>query len=310
MNKELFLRQTVIKACATLARLIQRGGLILVAACSLQTGQIAVEAADPSDTGALKQSLIFHAPFDSTFDATIGSDKTLYTGHNLERKMIDRGNTRTDVELLKDSGKYGGALRFRDNNEKVTMFQGVNAGYKATNWSGTYSFWLKVDPDHGLKPGYCDPIQITDKTWNNSAMFVDFDKDLPRTFRLGVFSDYAFWNPKDIPWEKLPVADRPMVVVNKPPFSSSEWTHVAWTFDHINSDSGEDAVAVLYVNGKPQGELKGPMKFIWKPENAAIMLGISYIGDFDDFAIFDRALTAEEVQHLMSLPHGIMDLSK
>ena len=35
------------------------------------------------------------------------------------------------------------------------------------------------------------------------------------------------------------------------------------------------------------------------------MIGILYIGDFDDLAIFNRALTAEEVLHLRNLPRGV-----
>ncbi|MBL8817566.1 MAG: LamG domain-containing protein [Planctomyces sp.] len=259
-------------------------------------------------TDAIAKSLIFHAPFDDSFDARVGKDKKLYTAASLERKSLVAGNDRPEVILLKDEGKYGGALRFQDNSEKVTLFQGVNSSYQQKNWSGTLSFWLKVDPDKGLKPGYCDPIQMTDKTWNDSSMFVDFDKDLPRTFRLGVFSEYRFWNPKDTAWEQITPEQRPMVVVQRPPFSSDQWTHIAWTFHNINPENNEKSNAVLYVNGVSQGELNAAMKFVWKPENAVIMLGIAYIGDFDDFSIFDRALTADEILTLMNLPQGAAQL--
>jgi hypothetical protein len=88
--------------------------------------------------------------------------------------------------------------------------------------------WLRLSPDEDLKPGYCDPLQITDKEWNNSAFFIDFDKDLPRVFRLGVFPDFKTWNPQNTPWEQIAAGDRPMVPVARPPFQRTAWTHVAW----------------------------------------------------------------------------------
>ena len=253
----------------------------------------------------LAQSLIFHAPFDGGPDAVKAADPSIYTAETLERKSVRPGNHRTDVSIAMGAGKYGDAIRFSDNLPQVLFFQGSNAGFKKANWSGTVSFWLKLNPDKDLKPGYCDPIQITDKTWNNAAFFVDFDKELPRTFRLGVFPDYKSWNPKDTPWEKIEVSERPMVPVANPPFSASEWTHVVYTFDNVNATNGSEATATLYLNGKPQGSLKRPMMFSWDPSTAAIMIGLSYIGDFDDLAIFDRTLTADEVIVLHGLPDGV-----
>jgi hypothetical protein len=47
------------------------------------------------------------------------------------------------------------------------------------------------------------------------------------------------------------------------------------------------------------------MMFSWDPSKAAIMNGLSYIGDLDDLAIFDRSLTAEEVVQVFNLPEGV-----
>jgi hypothetical protein len=35
------------------------------------------------------------------------------------------------------------------------------------------------------------------------------------------------------------------------------------------------------------------------------MLALSYIGDLDELALFDRDLTAAEVRQLFELPHGL-----
>ena len=75
------------------------------------------------------------------------------------------------------------------------------------DWSGTVSFWLRLDPDKDLEPGYADPIQITDKKWDDASFFVDFTKDdKPRHFRLGIYSDLKVWNPKGLNFDTMPTA--------------------------------------------------------------------------------------------------------
>jgi hypothetical protein len=155
---------------------------------------------------------------------------------------------------------------------------------------------MRLDPDKDLKPGFCDPIQITEKAWNDAAMFVDFDKDLPRDFRLGVFSDLKYWNPENTPWEKWPVDKRPMVTVKQPGFSREAWKHVAFTFEGINASEDKLAKAALFLDGKLQGVLEGPMKFTWDPTKTAIMIGIEYIGDMDELLIFDQPLNLQQLE--------------
>ncbi len=256
----------------------------------------------------LTEGLVFLAPFDGGFDAVVGVDRRLCTAENLKREVIVPGNLRKDVQIVTGGGRHGDALRFSDGAAtQVTMFRGSNSGYRAQNWSGTVSMWLRLSPDEDLKPGYCDPLQITDKEWNNAAFFVDFDKDLPRVFRLGVFPDFRTWNPKETPWEQIAVGDRPMVPVSRPPFRRTEWTHVAWTFSGLNS-GGAEGTAELYLNGRSMGALRRPMTFTWQLDKTAIMLGIAYTGDFDELSIHDRALSAGEIDALYRLPKGLTPL--
>jgi hypothetical protein len=164
---------------------------------------------------------------------------------------------------------------------------------------GTVCFWMRLDPDKDLKPGFCDPIQITEKAWNDAAMFVDFDKDIPRDFRLGVFSDLKYWNPENTPWEKWPMEKRPMVTVKRPGFTREAWKHVAFSFEGINGPEEKPAQASLFLDGKLQGVLQGPMKFTWDPTKTAIMIGIEYIGDMDELMIFDRPLKTGQIETVM-----------
>jgi hypothetical protein len=166
----------------------------------------------------------------------------------------------------------------------------VNTGYRPRNWSGTISFWLNLSPDTDLEPGYTDPLQITDKAYNNAAIWVDFTRDdKPRHFRLGVFGDSAVWNAKNLPTEENAFFNQRTVVVTKPPFAHGQWTHVAIVFSDLNTDAG--GTAKLYLNGQLTGTAEGIKEpFTWESARATIRLGVNYVGLCDELSIYDRAL--------------------
>jgi len=69
----------------------------------------------------------------------------------------------------------GSALRFGKKNVRAVFYQGdKNVPFRDGDWTGTISFWLNLNPDQDLEPGFCDPIQVTDKAYNDSAIWVDF----------------------------------------------------------------------------------------------------------------------------------------
>lgn len=247
--------------------------------------------------GDWNERLTFYASFDEQLDADIAQgDPKIYTAADLSRTEVTAG-VPAQVEHA-SGGRSGRYLKFMDNTKSVVFFKGEqNVPYSANGYGLTISFWMLVSPDQDLKPGYVDPLQITDKKWNDASIFVDFTKDdTPRHFRLGVFSDYKFWNPDDTKWEEVKAEDRPFVSVPQPPFKNSRWTHVALTFKDINRGSTSDST--LYLDGKAQGVYRSPIKMQWTPEKVAIMLGIQYIGGIDDLAIFDGAMSATDVQQL------------
>lgn len=261
---------------------------------------------------SLKESLLFHASFDGKTDADFAQgDPKIYTSLTPERDDPQPGITTPSVGIAQGEGRYGDALRFeRHDGPRAILFQGGdNLGYRKRDWNGTVSFWLRLDPDRDLAPGYCDPLQITERAWNDAAFFVDFtEDDSPRHFRLGVFSDLGFWNPSGREWEEVPAKERPLAIVERPPFGRDRWTHVAFTFEGINSDERE-SVARFYLDGKPAGEIKGRRQvFTWDPAKARILLGLAYVGLFDDLAVFDRSLTVEEIQTILHLNQGIRSL--
>jgi hypothetical protein len=100
------------------------------------------------------------------------------------------------------------------------------------------------------------------------------------------------------------------VTVEKPPFTKGRWTHVVFTFERFNTGK-PDGVARLYLDGTPQGSLSARQQtFTWDAENAYVALGLSYIGLIDDLAIFNRALTEEEIRALFGLAKGAAALGR
>jgi len=297
-------------------------GLALFVACATLSGALA-SAQNPAPArpqpaaqairDTLRAALSFFASFDHGFHADYArGDRLLYTApsyRDLDEAVADVTNP--DVVIAKGQGRYGDALQFRKKNTTAVYFRAaVNSGYRPRNWSGTISFWLNLSPETDLEPGYADPLQLTDKAYNNSAIWVDFTRDdKPRHFRLGIFGDSAAWNAQNLPPERNDFFNQRTIVVTQPPFAHGQWTHVAIVFAGINSDSG--GTAKLYLNGQLAGsreKIKEP--FTWEPAAATIRLGVNYVGLWDELSIYDRALSDAAIDALYKLQGGVGVLIK
>ena len=261
-------------------------------------------------TAGLRDALLFHAGFDDGWDAGFASgDARLHTAPSykeLDKAMPGIGNP--DVEIASDAGVFQDALRFNAKNQHAIFYRAENnVAYSESGWSGTISFWLSLDPASDLEPGFCDPIQITDAAYNDAAIWVDFTPENPRQFRLGVFGDLNAWNPENTPQDENPDFTNRVVVVDPQPFSRGEWTHVVITHDSLGSAQG--GAASLYLDGRLQEARTGISEpFTWDVTEAAIRLGVNYVGLFDELAIFDRPLTETEIQTLAELESGVIEL--
>jgi hypothetical protein len=240
-------------------------------------------------------SIVFRASFDVTTTAEIGGgDKRIHTAESLERKESKVGLQTEAVRREETQGERGGALHFVSPTKELVYFKGGrNLPYRKSGFEGTVSLWMKLSPKEELPKGFVDPLQITDKKWNDASMFVDFDQTNERPFRLGFFSDYGFWNPDDTRFDDIPEKERPMIQVTDWPFDKSRWTHVALTWINVNTD--DKSTVTLYLDGKRQGSLDTKQRFTWAPEEAVIMLGINYVGWIDDLIILNRALPESEI---------------
>lgn len=279
MSRIARVRRTVLERHSLLFRLFLAGVLAL-----LSYAHAFAEEAGP------KASILFRATFDHGPDADVAAgDKSIYTSPTLERKTSKRGLQGGNVQWQSTGGKHGGVLYFAKPTKQLTYFRGgKNVPYQAKDFRGSVSLWMRLSPREDLPDGYVDPLQITDKKWNDASFFVDFDQEKSRDFRLGAFANYKSWNPSDRKFDEIPVKERPMVVVEKWPFARDRWTHVAFSWSKLNAD--DEGVVTLYIDGKKQGDIQGSYVFSWQPEDVVIMLGINYIGWIDDLILFDRPM--------------------
>jgi hypothetical protein len=286
---------------------------------SVVLGSLGCTAADgdprdiPTAGDPLRVSLAFHASFDRGVEADFArGDRSLYHAASRD-ELVDRrpglpaGGA---VERVPGAGRYGGALRLSLESSPLVFFRGDgNVPFAREDWSGTLSFWLRLDPDEDLRPGYSDPVFITDSAWDDRSLFVDFTaEDTPRRFRFAAFADRGVWNPDGIGWDEIPVDQRPMVEIASPPFAGDRWTHVALTFQNFNTGEPNGAMHA-YLDGEMVGSLTGRVQtYSWDPEKVIIILGLDYNGWIDDLAIFDRALSHEEIRRLYRLENGVATL--
>ena len=276
-----------------------------------------VNAQNPSpDVGLiaeLRKALSFHASFDSNVDANYSvGDPSLWSASDMnKRDEAVKGLPASGRIVLENNiGRFGGSLRFLTAKGPMVFYRAMgNIAEPRANWSGTVSFWLSTDPEKDLAPGFCDPIQITSKQWDDAAMFVEFEKrpaGIP--FRLGVYADKNVWNPNGRKFEDIPPTERPLASVEQTPFAGDSWVHVVFVYERFNTNEPQGA-STLYLNGKPASSIpKRTQTFTWDVNKAAIMLGLGYVGRMDDLAIFNRALSEKEVQQLNELKHGIADI--
>ncbi|MDY8136044.1 LamG-like jellyroll fold domain-containing protein [Aquimarina sp. 2201CG5-10] len=260
-----------------------------------------------SQNKQLKDHVLFYSSFDGKLAADVSvGDAMIYTAENYKKTTKAKtGLNDPNVVLAKNKGLTGDALHFKKAKTSAVFYKAYkNVGYSNKSWSGTISFWLQLDPNKDLAPGYCDPICITDVRYNDAALWVDFTDHDPRKFRFGALGDLDVWNPENkddkAKWEKR------TVTVNKPPFNKGEWTHIAITFSKVNTTK---SVFRLYLNG----ELKGVIKdvndpFTWEAEKGKIMLGLGYIGLMDELTVFNKPLDLQEIKFVFELKKGIKTL--
>ena len=245
-------------------------------ACSAPEPTHEAEITDP-----LRDALIFHAAFDGAMDATFArGDARIFSAADYDQQaQAVPGYSGEDIEIAVGQGVSGDALRFKKKNVAALFFRGdKNTGFSPSGWSGTISFWLSLDPNVELEPGFCDPIQITDS--GSKAIWVDFDaRAEPNEIVPSIQTGKLFWRTangtlrsfgtKGVPRTLTDSCDDRLVVVDQPPFASGEWTHIAIAHEASSAPpkaaSEDQRIArTLYLNGVRQGMSDGiAERFQW-----------------------------------------------
>jgi hypothetical protein len=292
---------------------MKRTALALSFLLAVLTGAAGTRAEEPktpakADDAALAKALTLHATFDTGFDADFcRGDKTCYVQKG---KELVQAKPNEEAKIAGGEGKFGGALYFpKKGNTRPSFKDDKVLGYNAKSWSCTVSIWLRLNPDKDLEPGYCDPVQIIGDDTKKGYIFCEWSKDeTPRYFRYAIRPLFHIWNPDNKAWGDIPFEKRPMVQVDRAPFSREKWTHVAFTVENLN-DKAKPPRGKLFINGKLQGAIeKWDLRFEWDPAKVLLVLGAAYVGYQDDLAAFDRALTDAEVARVYELKNGIRDL--
>ncbi|MDB5340760.1 MAG: hypothetical protein JWN70_6379, partial [Planctomycetaceae bacterium] len=264
--------------------------------------------ADAETKKRLAQALTLHASFDKGLEADFArGDKTCYAAQG---KVLTTAAPTDEVRLVPDAGRFGGALHFTKKNNFRPTFKDAGAlGYNDKNWNASVAVWLRLNPDKDLEPGYCDPVQIVGDDNKKGYIFMEWSKDeTPRYFRYAIRPLFHIWNPTNVQWADIPFNKRPMVQVDKAPFSQETWTHAVFTLENVN-DKSKPQIGRLYLNGKLQGTIENwDLTFAWDPAQVQLVLGAAYVGYMDDLAVFNRALTDGEVRQLYGLKTGVQEL--
>lgn len=252
---------------------------------------------------SIAKSATFYASFDGGTDADYArGDAHMFWAPSMTPPRVGKSGLPDggQVKVEPSTGRFGGSLHYVKKFDEILFFRGKdNVPYRSTDWNGSYSLWLRTAPDSDLPMGFTDAIQITPRQWDDASFFLEFERRAEDTpFRLGAYADFSVWNPNHLKWDTMPLADKPIIAVPKPPIRGDQWMHAVMTFEHFNSGK-PNGVVRLYVNGDLQGALSPRVQtYTWDLEKTLLMLGIGYVGYIDEVAVFDRALSAKEVQTL------------
>lgn len=260
------------------------------------------------ETHQVDDHLLFHSTFDDTTDVNLfGPDNDagwIYTADSTRRFRVLMNNRCPSVTIAKSEGKIRDCLNFASTTKNVLFYQASpNLESPRRDWSGTVSFWLKPRLSRS-KSDTCYPIQLCDGNWDHGGFFVRFCGKPSSAFELGTVSGRNVGQlmpfPEDVAEEQCST-----LTVDTALVPNDQWTMVSFTFENINSSRREGSIVKLYLNEKLAGEIRKPLRINWmEPDslegepNAAVFLGINYVGCVDDLRIYHRSLTGARIKML------------
>ena len=228
-------------------------------------------------------AVTFYASFNAQPQGDFGGgEKAIWTRSDdpkIAGKKIDMpGYDEKRIRIAPGQGVQGGALEFVEalpRNGYLFFPAAGKLAYQRTGWSGSVSFWLKTDLVTLLKSPYCDPVQITQKTYNDGAFWCDFTNDKPRRLRLGTFPSLAAGQKSTAGAQE----EKNIARIKGPRFDLSAWRHVAITWSNYNTGK-PNALSILYLDGQPAATLKDrTMSVDWDLRQTRIYVGRGVCGN-------------------------------
>ncbi|MCH9659884.1 MAG: hypothetical protein K0U54_03135, partial [Bacteroidetes bacterium] len=98
----------------------------------------------------LKDHILFYSSFDGHTTANIAlGDSNLYTANNYkEAASAIKGLHDSNIVIAEGEGLTGDAIHFKESKTAAVFYKAhKNVGYTTKSWSGTISFWLRLDPN-------------------------------------------------------------------------------------------------------------------------------------------------------------------
>jgi Concanavalin A-like lectin/glucanases superfamily len=278
----------------------------------------APSSTSPARNADLIKSVSFYASFDTAVEGDFGGGAltpSTRANHKTEKGafVFAKGFPEKAFRIAAGKGIAGGALEAVDvlpDNGRIFFPARGNIAYRKGGWGGTVSMWISHDPDKQLKTRFCDPVQITQKGAGDGAIWFDFNDAQPhRNLRMGTFPAVAEGRPQI---RESREAFSPMVWIDRPGLKLGEWRHVALVWRSFDTGRN-DARAALYLDGKLVGEIREkdyPISMDWDLDKTGIYVVVNYIGLIDEFALFNRALTEDEISVLRTQPAVLSSLRR
>jgi hypothetical protein len=279
---------------------------LMVALLMLSNSPLSAE--EPA--AALRQAVTLYASFDQEVRADYGggelSFRTRFNDETAPGRFLFEDGIDAGVFRIAEEGRHGGALRCGDvlpRNGRIFLPARGNIGFSPEGWGGAISQWINGDPN-ALKTRFCDPFQITHRGAGDGAIWVDFNDAQPRDLRMGVFPAVPVGGQSIA--ESDPQA--PLVRLPAVEFRGGEWHHLAVVWR--NFDTGlPDAEAVLYIDGRRIGEVRDrALAMAWDLDQTGIYVGVNFLGLLDEFAVFNRPISEEEIDLLQREPGVLAEL--
>lgn len=255
---------------------------------------------------SLLDAVTFYASFDEAVQGDFGGGKLgVSTRYDHPEKKgefeFKTGYDDSAFRIAPKKGIVGAALECLDvlpRRGRMYFAARGNIGFQPDGWSGSASLWLNGNPDTQLKTNFCDPFQFTHRGAHDGGLWVDFPDVTPRALRLGAYKALGP-DEKAVP-ESDPQA--PTALHPKVGFKEGDWHHVVLTWENLDSGQ-QNADLRLYVDGRQVAQLKDrEVAMAWDLDQTGLYFAVSYIGLFDEMALFNRALSQEEINKLFSNP--------